>query len=70
MRPGGDVEAHVDRLQGYIDRLGKVGYPMNLEIAINFILISLPEEYESFVNSYKRNIFGGTIDELKGMLLV
>ncbi|KAD5960625.1 hypothetical protein E3N88_12097 [Mikania micrantha] len=28
------------------------------------------EEYESFVTSCKRNIFGGTIDELKGMLLV
>ncbi|KAD2393123.1 hypothetical protein E3N88_40100 [Mikania micrantha] len=48
LRPGGDVGAHVDRLQGYFDRLGKLGYPMNLEIAIEFILISLPEEYESF----------------------
>ncbi|KAD5960401.1 hypothetical protein E3N88_11873 [Mikania micrantha] len=61
LRPGGDVGAHVDRLQGC---------PMNLEVAIDFILISLPEEYESFVTSYKINIFGGTIDELKGMLLV
>ncbi|KAD7477297.1 hypothetical protein E3N88_00433 [Mikania micrantha] len=48
LRPGGDVGAHVDRLQGYFDRLGKLGYPMNLEIAIDIILISLPEEYESF----------------------
>ncbi|KAD4889158.1 hypothetical protein E3N88_21231 [Mikania micrantha] len=70
LRPGGDVGAHVDRLKGYFDRLGKLGYPMNLEIAIDFILISLPEEYEPFVKSYKRNIFGGTIEELKGMLLV
>ncbi|KAD5960550.1 hypothetical protein E3N88_12022 [Mikania micrantha] len=48
LRPGGDVGAHADRLQGYFDRLGKLDYPMNLEIAIDFILISLPEEYESF----------------------
>ncbi|KAD5318079.1 hypothetical protein E3N88_18025 [Mikania micrantha] len=48
LRPGGDVGALVDRLQGYFDRLGKLGYPMNLDIAIDFILISLPEEYESF----------------------
>ncbi|KAD4385255.1 hypothetical protein E3N88_25423 [Mikania micrantha] len=47
LRPGGDVRAHVDRLQGYFDRLGKLGYPMNLEVAIDFILISLPEEYVS-----------------------
>ncbi|KAD3067526.1 hypothetical protein E3N88_35406 [Mikania micrantha] len=32
LRPGGDVRAHVDRLQGYFDRLGKLGYPMNLEV--------------------------------------
>jgi hypothetical protein len=69
MKSGGDVVQHVERLRGYIDRLGMLGYSVDRQMAIDTILISLPDEYEMFINHYNRNVFEGTVPELKDLLL-
>ena len=63
------VEDHVNIIIEYVDRLEKLGYPMNIDMVIDTILISLPQEYEDFVKGYKKDVFGGSVAELKDMLV-
>lgn len=69
LKSEGDVGNHIDRLVDYFARLEKLEYPVSIEMSLDFILCSLPKEYAAFVKSYNNNIFGGTVSDLKAMLL-
>ena len=55
MAPGTLVSAHVLKMKGYIDTLEKLGIAIPQGLAIDLILGSLPESFDSFIMTYNMN---------------
>ncbi|GJT45416.1 hypothetical protein Tco_0954131 [Tanacetum coccineum] len=61
-----------DMLKGlktlYIDNLERLGHPVSLSLAVSLVLVSLSEEYDSFVQNYNMHGMGKTVNELHVLL--
>ena len=68
MAEGASVHLHVLEMIGLIDQLGKLDYEVNVELATNIILKSLPPSFSKFVENY--NLAGELkpLSELQSML--
>ncbi|PKI48303.1 hypothetical protein CRG98_031305, partial [Punica granatum] len=53
---------------GYVETLGRLGFPLGQELATNLILQSLPNSYNQFVMNYNMNDYNKPLPELLGML--
>ena len=62
------MSAHVLKMKGYIDHLGRLGFPISQELATNLILNSLADSYDQFVMNYNMNNIDKSISELHSML--
>ena len=49
MIEGESISSHYLTMKGHIDFLDKIGCALNLEVANDLILFSLPEEYKHFI---------------------
>ena len=49
---GATVGPHVIKMVGYTQRLEKLGFPLDQELATDFILASLPPSYGNFISNY------------------
>ena len=65
MAPGTPVSAYVLKMKRYIEKLG-IAIPQGL--AIDLILGSLPESFDSLIMTYNMNALEKSITELHGML--
>ena len=54
---------HGLKMYGYIERLARLGYVMDVELSIDLILQSLSNSYASFVLNYQMNKVTTTIPE-------
>ena len=68
MQEGSSVSDHVIKMKSYIDQLFKLGYQLQDELAIDFILNSLTTQYDQFVMNFNMNGWVKTVPELHGML--
>ena len=59
MAPRTPVSAHVLKMKGYIDTLEKLGIAIPQGLAIDLILGSLPESFDSFCWSLLHNVRSG-----------
>src|SRR5262249_11264337 len=59
---------HALKMNGYIERLGALGFVMDHELSIDLILQSLPDSYAHFVLNYQMNSLSTTIPELINMV--
>lgn len=55
-------------MMGYIENLGRLGYPLSKELATDIILQSLPQSYHQFILNYNMNGLEKSLTELHGML--
>ncbi|KAI3669061.1 hypothetical protein L6452_40282 [Arctium lappa] len=62
------VAPHVHKMVGYIKRLKGLGFPLRNELAIDFVLQSLPDSYHQFVMNYKIQDLESSLPELLNML--
>ena len=65
---GGSVSPHVLKMKGHLDHLDKLGLKIEKELAVDIILQSLPEAYDSFVMNYNMHSMDKSVSELHGML--
>ena len=65
---GSPVGPHVLKMIGYIETLDRLGFPLNLELATDLILQSLPNSYNQFVMNYNMNEIDKTLPQMLGML--
>ena len=56
------------KMNGYIERLGHLGFMMDHKLSINLILTSLLDSFAQFVLNYRMNNITSTILELINML--
>src|SRR5262249_2620756 len=68
MTEGSSAAQHGLKMNGYIKRLGALGFVMDHELSIDLILQSLPDSYAQFVLNYQMNKLSTTIPELINML--
>ncbi|KAK8980508.1 hypothetical protein V6N11_081975 [Hibiscus sabdariffa] len=68
MSEGSPVGAHVIKMMGYIQALEKLGFPLNIELAIDVVLQSLPDNFNQFVLNFNMNERNKTLPQLLGML--
>ncbi|KAK8632173.1 hypothetical protein V6N13_028950 [Hibiscus sabdariffa] len=68
MSEGSLVGAHVIKMMGYIQALGKLGFPLNIELAIDVVLQSLSDSFNQFVLNFNMNEINKTLPQLLGML--
>ncbi|KAI3808383.1 hypothetical protein L1987_24333 [Smallanthus sonchifolius] len=69
MESGTGMSSHFSKLVKLNDNLKDLGSTINQDMAIDFILMSLPVEYKEFINHYKQYVVGGTLSELRGSLM-
>ena len=55
-------------MKGYLEHLDKLGLKIEQELAVDIILQSLPEAYDSFIMNFNMHNMEKTISELHGML--
>ena len=60
--------AHVQKMKGYIDRLGNLHVDFPNELAIDMVLNSLSSAYKQFIVNFNMNSMEKTLMELHGML--
>nr|GEY70681.1 zinc finger, CCHC-type [Tanacetum cinerariifolium] len=65
---GQSVSSYVVKMKSYIDNLQCLGHPMSLNLGVSLILISLRNEFDSFVQNYNIHSMGKTVNELHAML--
>ena len=65
---GSPVSPHVIKMIGHIEALGRLGLELELELATDVIVQSLPPSFEPFIMSYHMNSLNKTLTELHGML--
>ncbi|PKI51197.1 hypothetical protein CRG98_028404 [Punica granatum] len=65
---GSPVGPHVLNMIGYVETLGRLGFPLGQELATDLILQSLPSSYSQFVMNYNMNDYNKPLPELLGML--
>ncbi|KAI3665360.1 hypothetical protein L6452_43984 [Arctium lappa] len=68
MSQGSPVSPHVLKMKGYVDQFARLGFPMGQEVAVDFVLNSLPKSYDQFVTNYNMNALDKSLTELYGML--
>ena len=68
MMEGTSAAQHGLKMNGYIERLGALGFVMDHELSVDLILQSLPDSYAQFVLNYQMNNLSSTIPELINML--
>ncbi|KAI3827461.1 hypothetical protein L1987_01537 [Smallanthus sonchifolius] len=68
MQEGTSVSTHVVKMKGYIDQMNKLGYPMQDEMAADFIFNSLPSSCDQFVMNFNLNGWVKTVLEIHGLL--
>ena len=56
------------KMNGYIERLASLGFVLDHDLTIDFILQSLPDSYAQFVLDYQMNKVSTTIPELINLL--
>lgn len=56
------------KMNGYFERLDRLGLPVPQDLAIDLILSSLPKTYDEFVNNYTMNNMEESFSELHSML--
>ncbi|GJT63744.1 zinc finger, CCHC-type containing protein [Tanacetum coccineum] len=65
---GQSVSSYVIKMKSYIDNLERLGHPVSLNLGVSLILISLRNEFDSFVQNYNMHSMGKTVNELHAML--
>ena len=68
LTPGGSVSPHVLKMKGHLENLDKLGLKIEQELAVDIILQSLPEAYDSFIMNFNMHNMEKTVSELHGML--
>ncbi|KAK8625706.1 hypothetical protein V6N13_056867 [Hibiscus sabdariffa] len=68
MSEGSPVGAHVIKMMGYIQTLGKLGFALNDELAIDVVLQSLSDSFNQFGLHFNMNEINKTLPQLLGML--
>ncbi|KAJ8751989.1 hypothetical protein K2173_000735 [Erythroxylum novogranatense] len=68
MAPGTFVEIHVLQMIGYIEKLGQLGYDLNLELSIDLVLQSLTSSFSQFIMNFHMNKKEMSLAELLNML--
>ncbi|KAJ8758881.1 hypothetical protein K2173_002660 [Erythroxylum novogranatense] len=68
MAPGTSVEIHVLQMIGYIEKLGQLGYDLNLELSIDLVLQSLTSSFSQFIMNFHMNKKEMSLAELLNML--
>ena len=68
MSDGQAVGPYALKMKGYIDHLGRLGFPISPELGTDMILHSLPESFSQFVMNYNMNGLNKTLTELIQML--
>src|SRR5262249_36733693 len=63
MAEGSSAAQHGLKMNGYIERLGALGFVMDHDLSIDLILQSLPDSYAQFVLNYQMNNLSTTIPE-------
>ncbi|KAI3767607.1 hypothetical protein L2E82_17860 [Cichorium intybus] len=69
-KDGESICAHVQRMQGYVERLRKLAMPVPEELAVDIVLNSLPSSYDQFRLAYHLNNNQANLTELYRMLRV
>ncbi|KAI3523823.1 hypothetical protein L1887_02255 [Cichorium endivia] len=67
-RDGESICTHVQRMQGYIERLRKLEMPVHEDLAVDIVLNSLRSSYDQFTLAYHLNNSQATLAELHRML--
>ncbi|GJU43417.1 retrotransposon protein, putative, ty1-copia subclass [Tanacetum coccineum] len=62
------VSSYILKIKSYIDNLERLGHPVSLNLGVSLILISLREEFNSFVQNYNMHNIRNTVNELHAML--
>ncbi|PKI52912.1 hypothetical protein CRG98_026743, partial [Punica granatum] len=65
---GSPVGPHVLDMIGYVETLGRLGFPLGQELATYLVLQSLPNSYSQFIMSYNMNDYNKPLPELLNML--
>ena len=65
---GSLVSPHVIKMIGYIESLERLSSPLNVDLAIEVILQSLPPSYKQFIMNFHMNSMEKTLSELHSML--
>ncbi|GKB44680.1 hypothetical protein Tco_0889622 [Tanacetum coccineum] len=65
---GQSVSSYVLKMKSYIDNLERLGHPVSLNLGVSLILISLRQEFDSFVQNYNMHNMGKTVNEFHAML--
>ncbi|KAJ1277336.1 hypothetical protein BS78_05G286900 [Paspalum vaginatum] len=65
---GSPVSPHVIKMIGHIEALDRLGLELELGLAVDVILQSLPPSFEPFIMNYHMNSLDKTLTELHGML--
>ncbi|PKI74228.1 uncharacterized protein LOC116204509 [Punica granatum] len=65
---GSPIGPHVLNMIGYVETLGRLGFPLGQELATDLILQLLPNSYSQFVMNYNMNDYNKPLLELLGML--
>lgn len=64
------IDAHMMTMMSYIERLELLDSPMDMGLATDIILSSLPPSYEGFIKNYHMNGKERSLEELYWMLMV
>ena len=62
------MKAHTLKMIEWIEKLATLGFVMDHDLCVDFILQSLPESYSQFVMNYNMNKIEGTFENLFNML--
>ncbi|KAI3739397.1 hypothetical protein L2E82_29801 [Cichorium intybus] len=67
-RDGECICTHVQRMQGYVERLRKLEMPVHEDLVVDIVLNSLPSSYDQFTLAYHLNNSQATLAELHRIL--
>ena len=62
------VSPHVLKMKGHLEHLDKLGLKIEQKLAVDIILKSLPEAYDSFIMNFNMHGMEKTVSKLHGML--
>ncbi|KAI3766728.1 hypothetical protein L2E82_16798 [Cichorium intybus] len=68
LKAGSSVNSHVLQIEAYIGELHKLGYSMSQEESVNILLASLTNEYDLFIQTYRKEDQKKTLMEMRPLL--
>ncbi|KAI3767545.1 hypothetical protein L2E82_17746 [Cichorium intybus] len=68
LKGGSSINSHVLQIEGYIGELYKLGHPMSQEESVNILLASLTNEYDLFIQTYRKENQKKTLMEMRPLL--